>query len=53
MTAIIKSKASSDEIIRLQQEKTNKTDTEGVIRNMDTLHKMLTNVVTILTELAR
>lgn len=50
---IVASKASASEVVRLQEEKTNKSDTESVIRHMEALHTMLKNVIMLVTELSR
>lgn len=50
ITQMIKDKASLYDIRRLQEEKTNKEDTESQMRNMEVIHKMLATVSVLLAE---
>ena len=41
---IIKSKADRDDLTKIQQEKTNKADTEHLMRSLETIHRMIENL---------
>jgi len=47
------SKADNREIQKLQDIKTNKEDTEMSMRNIDILHKQVTHIIVLLTELVK
>ena len=47
------SKASVDDITKLNKEKTNKSDTDLQMRSIDILHKQITQLSTITLELIK
>lgn len=53
MQNVLKSKADQSDVRKLFEEKTNKVDTESQMMNLDAMHKMLVNVIVLMTEQAR
>lgn len=50
---MVNAKADQSEITSLREQKTNKSDTEHVIRAMATMHRMMENLITLLIEFQR
>jgi len=53
MTQLLKSKAENQEIVELQNSKTNKLDTENLIQRFDVMYKQLENLSVLVSQVLK
>lgn len=53
MTQLLQSKAENQEIVELQNSKTNKLDTENLIQRFDVMYKQLENLSVLVSQVLK